>query len=159
MGASARNAVLEYGAEIQLRRHQQGTDEGEAVHEFAAPEPIWASIRPESAYRDFDIGIEGQEDATIYVLAALELPSDVPTDDTTAVQEYLDVNPKVVHPPLQEDDRIITEDRAWRLVERLYSPQNSLSRFIVIEDGRGQSQDVDEDGTGSDDDSPPFAQL
>lgn len=147
VGADARRPVMKYGAEFQLQRHEGTANrDGQAVHEFASAETIWASIRPVEEGRDFGISLEGQEDQTIYEMAVLEKPPDVSP-------EFAD--PKVVDPPVQEDDRIIAFGDEWRCVVQLYSQYNDLSRFLLLEDGRGETTDIDDDqeGEGS---SPPW---
>lgn len=137
-----------YGRQHTLVRHLGETNrDGTAIHEFDDPEPFAGIVRPDAS-EHFEIGEHGQVDASAKLLRTLERPDGMNEADARE-------HPLIIHPPVQNDDRIIVRGDTFRAVEKQYGDVSSIALFALAEDSRSTDSDTSDPGPdeGSDDGS------
>lgn len=143
-----RSLVRRFGRDYQLARATRDESGTDTVWNFQSREQLFGFIRtPDNTDADdFSIGELGAEDNIFYVIDVLEMGER--SEDARVDESY------VTDPPMEADDRVITEQGTFRVVDPVFAHQNGFSRYALKDDGRGQSQDNSNDSGGSEDDPP-----
>lgn len=150
---SPRNVIRRNAEAVAWYPHLGEVNEsGRAVHNFDGPITIRASIRPPSSNNEFGVARAGAEETAIYhmdvidAVATGDVATDTQADDTTPTALY--------GRNIDNDDRIVWMNDAWRCTQRRMARRNGFSRFILVEDGRDTHSDVTTEGPDSPDQPP-----